>query len=50
MADNNNGGNTFLALIVGGLLVLVVGFFVLGGFPGQKASGPSVTITAPGKS
>ncbi len=51
MADGNGGGgtNTLLAVIVGGLLVVGVAFFVFGGFPGHSAapSGPSITVKAP---
>jgi len=37
-----------LALIVGGLLAVVVMFFVFGGgLPGQKRDGASITIEAP---
>jgi hypothetical protein len=45
MADGNGGGNAVLGVLVGALLVLVVGFFVLGGFPGHKAPGPGATLT-----
>ena len=49
MADNSgNGSTTFLAFIVGALLIAVVGFFVFGGGVPTKqvASGPSITIDA----
>jgi hypothetical protein len=45
MADGNGGGNAVLGVLVGALLVLVVGFFVFGGFPGYKAPGPGATLT-----
>ena len=47
MADGNGGGgNAMLGVIVGVLLVLVIGFFVFGGFPGHKGpSGPGATLT-----
>ena len=47
MAENG-GGNTGLALIVGGLVVLVALFFVFGGvdiFSGGGGSGPDVNVT-----
>ena len=49
MADGNGGGagTTFLAVIVGGVLVVMVAVFALGGFPGMHQKGPSLTITAP---
>ena len=50
MADGNGGGagTTLLAVIVGGILVVLVAFFAFGGFPGmQHKSGASLTITAP---
>ena len=51
MADDSGGGsgNTLLAVIVGGILVVLVAFFAFGGFPGMHggAKGPSVTINAP---
>ena len=56
MADGDGGGgNALLGVIVGVLLVLVIGFFVFGGIPGQRgaapSSGPSATLTVtPGKS
>ena len=49
MADNNGGGagTTFLAVIVGGILVLLVALFAFGGIPGMQQKGPSLTINAP---
>jgi len=51
MANDNGGGagTTLLAVIVGGILVVLVAFFAFGGFPGMHggAKGPSVTINAP---
>ena len=47
MAENG-GGNTGLALIVGGLVVLVALFFVFGGvdiFNGGGGGGPDVNVT-----
>lgn len=52
MADNSGGANTVLAFIVGALLVVVIGAFVLGGIPGMKggqSSAPSATLTVKGK-
>jgi len=40
-----SGSSTLLALIVGGLLVVVVGFFVLGGNFGSKSV--DVNVKAP---
>lgn len=48
MADNSGGGNSFLGVVVGALLVVVVGFgafYVLG--HSGKPSGPSINVTAP---
>ena len=49
MADGNGGGgNAMLGVIVGALLVLVIGFFAFGGFPGHGgggSAGPSATLT-----
>ena len=50
MANDNGGGagTTMLAVIVGGILVVLVAVFAFGGFPGMHAAkGPSVTINAP---
>lgn len=51
MANDNGGGagTTMLAVIVGGILVVLVMVFAFGGFPGMHggAKGPSVTINAP---
>jgi len=51
MANDNGGGagTTLLAVIVGGILVVLVAVFAFGGFPGMHggAKGPSVTINAP---
>jgi hypothetical protein len=50
MADNSNsGGNTLLAIIVGALLVIVIGFFVLRGTSGTGGAvhAPSVSVSAP---
>jgi len=47
MAENG-GGNTGLALIVGGLVVLVGLFFVFGGvdvFNGGGGGGPDLNVT-----
>ena len=44
MADNSNGGTTFLAVIVGALAALVIGFFVFHGLGGHS-SGPGATLT-----
>ena len=48
MADGS-GGNAILGVLVGALVVIVIGFFVFGGFPGHKAAGPSATLTVQGK-
>lgn len=46
MADNNGGGNTLLAVIVGALVAVVIGFFVFHGIPGAgHASAPGATLT-----
>lgn len=46
MADNSGGGNTILAVLVGALLVIVIGFFVFRGVPGTgHSSGPGTTLT-----
>jgi hypothetical protein len=46
MADNNDGGGTtFLAFIVGALLVVVVGFFVFHGMPGGHSASPGASLT-----
>ena len=47
MADNSGGGNAMLGVIVGVLLVVVIGFFPFGGFPGKSSapSGPSITVS-----
>jgi hypothetical protein len=42
MADNS-GGNTMLGVIVGGLLVVVLVFFVFGGF-GMFEGGKSIDV------
>ena len=50
MANDHGGGagTTLLAVIVGGILVVMVAVFAFGGFPGMHAAkGPSVTINAP---
>lgn len=52
MANDNGGGagTTLLAVIVGGILVVMVAVFAFGGFPGMHGGavkGPSVTINAP---
>ena len=55
MADGNGGGNSALAMLVGGLLVLVVvGFFALGGRglfggSGSDTHNFNVHITGPSK-
>ncbi|HEY1708661.1 MAG TPA: hypothetical protein VGG10_10390 [Rhizomicrobium sp.] len=53
MADNSGGGGTsILAFLVGGLLVVVIGFFVLtGGHFGNPASTThtvNLNVKAPG--
>jgi len=48
MADNNGGGNSFLGVVVGALLVVVLGlgaFMYLG--HNQQPSGPSLHVTVP---
>jgi|tagenome__1003787_1003787.scaffolds.fasta_scaffold20081196_1 hypothetical protein len=46
MAEGSgSGGNTLIALIVGGLLVVVVGFFAIGGNFGTKSV--DVNVKAP---
>ena len=45
--DNGGGGNTLLALIVGGLLVAVAMFAVFGGFQGRDNDGPSIKVELP---
>jgi hypothetical protein len=50
MPDDNGGfGNTLLAVIVGGLLVVVVTIFAFGGFPEPRVgtSGSSLSFNAP---
>jgi hypothetical protein len=48
MADNGGGaGTTLLAVIVGGILVVLVAIFAFGGIPGIGHKTASVTITAP---
>ncbi len=47
---NNSGDSsstTVLALIVGALLVLVVGLYAGGVFPGQKSDTATITIETP---
>ena len=45
MSEQTSSGNTLLAVIVGGLLVVVVGFFALGGNFGSKSV--DVNVKAP---
>ena len=51
MADGSGGGNTGLALIVGGLVVLVALFFIFGGVDifdrggGGGGGAPDVDVT-----
>jgi hypothetical protein len=49
MADGNGGGGTtILAVIVGAIIVIAVGFMAFGGFPGMRGSGDTnVRIEAP---
>jgi hypothetical protein len=48
MANGNGGGNTGLALIVGGLVVIVALFFIFGGvdiFDRGGADAPDLDVT-----
>ena len=53
--DTSGGGNTFLAFLVGGLLVVVIGFGIVmfgGGHFLPHSSGPpsvNLSVKAPGK-
>jgi len=44
--ESNSTGNTLLAVIVGGILVVMVAFFAFGGFNGvqERADNGGVTI------
>ena len=43
--DSNSTGNTLLAVIIGGVLVVLVAFFAFGGFNAMQTNNPdSVTI------
>jgi hypothetical protein len=44
--ESNSAGNTLLAVIIGGILVVMVAFFAFGGFNGMQdqANGGDLTI------
>lgn len=46
MADNS-GGIGLMGVIIGAIIVIAVGFFVLRGMNGSGDSGPDINIEAP---